>query len=300
MKIGRYRIVGKLGEGGVGAVYRAVDTRLGRVVALKFLHERLANSRRLRSQFRREGLIGAALSHPNICTVYDFDTHDGRPFIAMELLRGRALSEHLVDGRLSTSRLLEVAVHLTGALAKAHRCGIVHRDVKPANVFVTDDHCTKLLDFGVAKPAELINRVSADQVTDPGADTDSGRLVGTIGYMSPEQARGEELDGRSDLFALGVVLYEAATGVQPFDAATSATVFDNIFHMEPPSPLRLNPTLPVGLVQVITKALSKSRAGRYQTADEILDHLRGLRTPAAVAVAGAMRGPRLVALSGGA
>ena len=215
MKIGRYRIVGKLGEGGVGAVYRTVDTRLGRVVALKFLHERLVASRRLRSRFRREGLIGAALSHPNICTVHDFDTHDGRPFIVMEFLCGRPLSEYLLDGYLSTPRLLEVAVHLAEALGKAHRCGIVHRDLKPANVFVTDDGCTKLLDFGVAKPAELIKRVNPDLITDPGTDTNSGRLVGTIGYMSPEQARGEELDGRSDLFALGVLLYEAATGVQP-------------------------------------------------------------------------------------
>ena len=195
MKIGRYRIVGKLGEGGVGAVYRAVDTRLGRVVALKFLHERLVASRRLRSRFRREGLIGAALSHPNICTAHDFDTHDGRPFIVMEFLCGRPLSEYLLDGYLSTPRLLEVAVHLAEALGKAHQCGIVHRDLKPANVFVTDDGCTKLLDFGVAKPAELIKRVSPDRITYPGTDTNSGRLVGTIGYMSPEQARGEELDG---------------------------------------------------------------------------------------------------------
>ena len=138
-KVGRYRIVSKLGEGGAGTVYRAVDIRLGRIVALKFLHERLANSRRLRSRFHREGLIGAALSHPNICTIYDFDTHDGRQVIVMEFLRGRPLSECLVDGPLSTPRLLEIGVDLADALGNAHRCGIVHRDLKPANVFVTDE-----------------------------------------------------------------------------------------------------------------------------------------------------------------
>jgi len=299
MKIGRYRIVGKLGEGGVGAVYRAVDTCLGRVVALKFLHERLVGSPRSRSRFRREGLIGAALSHPNICTIHDFDTHDGRPFIVMEFLCGRPLSEYLLDGHLSTPFLLEVAARLTDALGKAHRCGVVHRDLKPANVFVTDDGCIKLLDFGVAKPAALISRATPDQVTDPGTDTSNGRLVGTICYMSPEQARGEELDGRSDLFALGILLYEAATGVQPFEAATSAMVFDHIFHMNPPSPRCLNPTLPAGLVQVISKALCKSRRARYQTAEEILDDLWSLRAGAGTATVAEVCRPRLVALSGG-
>ncbi len=299
MKVGRYRIVSKLGEGGAGAVYRAVDTRLGRIVALKFLHERFTDSQKLRSRFRREGLIGAALSHPNICTIYDFDTHEGRPFIVMEFLRGRPLSEYLVDGYLSTPRLLEVAVHLADALGKAHRCGVVHRDLKPANIFMTDEGCTKLLDFGVAKPAELIHAVSPDQVTDPGGDTSNGCLVGTICYMSPEQARGEELDGRSDLFALGVVLYEAATGVQPFDAATSALIFDHIFYVDPPSPLCLNPTLSPSLVHVIAKALRKSRKARYQVADEILDDLCGLPSRAAAASTGEVRQPRLVALSGG-
>lgn len=299
-KVGRYRIVAKLGEGGAGTVYRAVDTRLGRIVALKFLHERFADSQKLRSRFRREGLIGAALSHPNICTIYDFDTHEGRPFIVMEFLRGRPLSECLLDGQLSTPRLLEVAVHLANALGKAHGCGVVHRDLKPANVFVTDDGCTKLLDFGVAKPVALVSSMSPAQLTDPGANAGTGRVVGTICYMSPEQARGEDLDGRSDLFALGILLYEAATGVLPFEAETSALVVERILHVDPPSPLYLNPTLPADLVHVIAKALRKSRRARYQAADEILDDLFDLRTypVAAVRAPSARRGGNVNGLEG--
>ncbi len=299
-RVGRYRIVAKLDEGGAGTVYRAVDTRLGRIVALKFLHERFADSQKLRSRFRREGLIGAALSHPNICTIYDVDTHEGRPFIVMELLRGRPLSECLVDGQLSTPRLLEVAVHLADALDKAHGCGVVHRDLKPANVFVTDDGCTKLLDFGLAKPAAIVSRVSPDQVTGPGADASDGRVVGTICYMSPEQARGEELDGRLDLFALGILLYEAATGVVPFDAETSAMVVDRILHVNPMSPLYLNPTLPADLVHVIAKALRKSRRVRYQVAGEILDDLFDLRAypVAAVRAPSARRGGNVLGVEG--
>lgn len=280
MKVGRYRIAAKLGEGAVGSVYRALDTRMGRIVALKFLHPRHDGSAALRARFRREGLIGASLSHPNICTVHDCDVHEGRPFIVMEFLRGKPLSDRLQAGPLPTARLIRVAAHLAAALAKAHRSGVVHRDIKPANVFITDEGCTKLLDFGVAKPAEMIRPVRPEELTDPGSNTANGRLVGTMSYMSPEQARGERLDGRSDLFSLGVLLYEAATGVHPFDAPTTALVFDRIFNATPASPLIHNPSLPAELVRVIYWSLAKKREHRPARAEEILDALFYLTTDA--------------------
>jgi serine/threonine protein kinase len=292
-KIGRYRVAEKVGAGAVGEVYRALDTRMGRVVALKFLHRRFVDNARLCARFRREGLIGASLTHPNICAVYDLDTHDGRPFLVMELLRGRPLNRLLVDGPLAVPVVIGVAIDLVGALAKAHRSGVVHRDLKPANVFLTDDGITKLLDFGVARPAEPVDRIGPDHDTDPGSDTCNGRVVGTIGYMSPEQARGEDLDGRSDLFSLGVLLYEAATGVHPFDAATPALVFDRLFNATPASPLVFSPALPRELARVLLKALAKPRSARYQRAEELRDHLHRIRDIAAALHAGDARAPRV-------
>lgn len=298
-KVGRYRIAAKLGEGAVGSVYRALDTHMGRIVALKFLHERHSRSAALRARFRREGLIGASLSHPNICTVYDCDVHDGRPFLVMEFLQGRPLSDQLQIGPLPPARLIRVAGHLAAALAKAHRNGVVHRDIKPANVFITDEGCTKLLDFGVAKPADMIRPVRPEELTDPGSDTANGRLVGTMSYMSPEQARGERLDGRSDLFSLGVLLYEAATGVHPFDAPTTALVFDRIFNATPASPLILDPSLPTELVRVIYRALAKKREHRPARAEEILDSLFCLSADANLGADAPSWATRSLAASGG-
>ena len=274
---GRYRIIDKIGDGGVGSVYQAVDTRLDRVVALKFLHERWRSSERLRARFRREALIAASLNHPNICTVHDIEEVDGRLFIVMELLRGRALRSFVGEGGVGTSAVVDVGLQVANALAVAHDRGVVHRDVKPANVFIGDDGVAKLLDFGVAKPAEAAPLVSpAEEETDPGGDTSTGRLVGTVGYMSPEQTRGDVLDGRSDLFSLGVVLYEAATGVRPFDAPTSSSVFDLVFSFDPPPPTCLNASLPKGFNRIVNKALSKTPEGRYQSAREVRDDLEAL------------------------
>ncbi len=268
--IGRYRILDRLGEGGVGQVYMAVDTRLGRMVALKFLRERLLERPKVRSRFRREALIAAALNHPNICTIYDIDEHRGDPYIVMELLKGRSLDEHVPGTRFDTDAVLEIALPLLDALAVAHARGVIHRDIKPANVFVTDQGNVKLLDFGLARLADGgAPQITHDQPTDAGSDTGTGPLAGTVGYMSPEQARGEHLDGRSDLFSLGVLLYALAAGRQPFPGATPAIVFDRIFNAEPAPLTGLNPGLPRELAQAIGKALHKKAERRFQSADEM-------------------------------
>ncbi len=275
--IGRYRIIDKIGDGGVGSVFQAIDTRLGRVVALKFLRQRWQHDERLRERFRREALTAASLNHPNICTVHDIEEVDDCLFIVMELLRGRSLKCCMGEGVIGTSALVNVGLQVASALAAAHTYGVVHRDVKPANVFLCEDGVAKLLDFGVAKPAAAAPLEPApEKETDPGGDTGAGRLVGTIGYMSPEQTRGEVLDGRSDLFSLGVVLYEAATGVGPFDAPTPATAFELLFSFDPPPPTCLNASLPKGFNQIVQKALSKSTADRYQSAGEMRYELEAL------------------------
>ena len=276
-RIGRYRIVGKVGSGGVGEVFRAFDNRLDRVVALKFLHERLLRHRRSRERFRREGLIAATLNHPNVCTIYDVDECAGRPFIVMEFLDGQPLSECIRTDSLDLDSVMDIVAQLGRALCAAHECDVIHRDVKPANAFVLGSGIAKLLDFGVAKSADLMVPVTPDQDTDPGTDTSQGLLAGTICYMSPEQARGDVVDGRSDLFSLGVLLYEAVTGVHPFVASSPALVFDRIFHQRPDSPLRANPALPLGLVRLIERSLCKRRGSRYQTAGEMVADLEQVR-----------------------
>ena len=275
--IGRYRIVDKIGDGGVGSVFQAIDRRLDRVVALKFLHERRQHSEGLRARLRREASIAASLNHPNICTVHDIEEVDDCLFIVMELLRGRSLKRCISEGGIGTSTVVQVGRQVASALAASHDCGVVHRDVKPANVFLCEDGIIKLLDFGVAKPVGAVAPESApEKETAPEGDTGTGRLVGTLGYMSPEQTRCEVLDGRSDLFSLGVVLYEAATGVVPFDAPTPATMFELLFSFEPPPPTCLNASLPKGFNQIVRKALSKSPASRYQSAGEMFDDLEEL------------------------
>ena len=279
--VGRYRILDRLGEGGVGTVCMAIDTRLGRVVALKFLRQRLLESPQTRCRFRREALIAAALNHPNICTIYDIDEHRGRPYIVMEFLRGRPLSERPA-GCFDAQSVIDVGLPLLQALTVAHARGVIHRDIKPANVVISDTGHVKLLDFGVAKAAEFDDsHVAPDQMTNPGDDIDTGvgPLLGTVGYMSPEQARGEVLDARSDVFSLGVLLYEIATDRQPFVGGTRAVVFDRIFNADPPSLLCLNPALPPDLVRVIDKALSKRRGERYQSAADMLVELEKIRPP---------------------
>jgi serine/threonine protein kinase len=272
--ISHYRIVGQLGVGGMGVVYRAEDDRLGRSVALKFLPEELASDRQAVDRLRAEARAASALNHASICAIYDIGDDEGRPYIVMELLKGQNLRDRLASGGLKIHQLVDVGIQIADALDAAHSEGIIHRDIKPANIFLTDRNQVKLLDFGVAKLTPDFAHSGTTATPDL---TMEGVTLGTISYMSPEQATGEPLDGRTDLFSLGVVLYECATGRQPFLGKTSAVILSNILNRAPVAPIALNPELPLHLQEIINNCLEKDRELRYQSAAGLRADLKRLR-----------------------
>jgi Tol biopolymer transport system component/predicted Ser/Thr protein kinase len=307
--IGHYRILRQLGSGGMGLVYEAEDTKLGRKVALKFLHEGSHRDDAM-ERFLREARAASALNHPGICTIYAIEEHQGRTFIAMELLEGEPLDKALAHSTLPISRCVAIGIELAAALDAAHKKGIVHRDIKPGNIYLTERGATKILDFGLAKLLEAEGGHEGETVVDEKTafQTSAGMTVGTVAYMSPEQAGGETLDARSDLFSLGAVLYQMVTGRLPFPGTTTAVIFGNILHSVPVSPVQLNSNIPPELERILNKLLEKDKELRYQVAAEVRSDLKRLQrelepgrpsSDPTVAASGIVSGSARTAQSGG-
>src|SRR3984885_1384324 len=272
----RYRILEKLGAGGNGVVYKAEDTRLGRFVALKFLPPEGQRDAHAQARFQREAQAASALNHHNICTVYDIGEQDGQLFIAMELLEGQTLKQKIGSSTLPLETLLDYVMQIAAALEIGHKHGIVHRDVKPSNIFVTSQGDVKLADFGLAKRVLLDRTPSCEAPTMSAPITARGAIVGTVAYMSPEQAQDKDIDARSDIFSFGILLYEMATGKRAFPGESPVTIIGEILHKEPKPIRELNPPAPEELQRIVVKTLEKDREDRYQTAHELMVDLRRL------------------------